>query len=164
MKNKRQHACSVVSDSLWPVDCSQAPLSMEFSRQEDWSGLPSPAPGDLPDTGIEPGSLGSPALAGRFLTTAPPVVPSEGGGQRCRLNVGWVFFRGCMKKMNFVKNDSFWGNTYHLILIISQGKDCQAMSRLKKKIIETGSGWVIYPGLGRGWAVRGAVGGEQGRE
>ena len=47
----------------------QAPLSMEFSRQEHWSGLPFPSPEDLPDPGIEPMSLMSPALAGRFLTT-----------------------------------------------------------------------------------------------
>ena len=39
----------------WPVAC-QAPLSMEFSRQEYWSGLPFPSLGDLPDTGTEPGS------------------------------------------------------------------------------------------------------------
>ena len=41
---------------------------MEFSRQEYWSGLPCPPPGDLPDAGIEPASLTSPALAGRFFT------------------------------------------------------------------------------------------------
>ena len=40
----------------------QAPLSMGFSRQEYWSGLPCPPPGDLPDPGIEPASLASPAL------------------------------------------------------------------------------------------------------
>ena len=39
----------------WTVAC-QAPLSMRFSRQEYWSGLPFPSPGDLPDPGIEPGS------------------------------------------------------------------------------------------------------------
>ena len=39
----------------WTVAC-QAPLSMGFSRQEYWSGLPFPSPGDLPDPGIEPGS------------------------------------------------------------------------------------------------------------
>ena len=50
----------------------QAPLSMGFSRQEYWSGLPLPPPGDLPDPGIEPVSLASPALAGGFLTTGPP--------------------------------------------------------------------------------------------
>ena len=52
----------------WTVPC-QASLSMGFSRQESWSGLPFPSPGDLPDPGIKPVSLVSPALAGRFLTT-----------------------------------------------------------------------------------------------
>ena len=42
---------------------------MEFSRREYWSGLPFPAPGDLPNPGIEPAFLASPALAGRFFTT-----------------------------------------------------------------------------------------------
>ena len=46
---------------------------MEFSRQEQWSGLPFSSPGVLPDTGIEPRS---PALAGSFLTTEPPGKPS----------------------------------------------------------------------------------------
>ena len=52
----------------WTV-AHQAPLFMEFSRQEYWSGLPFPPPGDLPDTGIK--SL-SPALAERFITADPP--------------------------------------------------------------------------------------------
>ena len=43
---------------------------MEFSRQEHWSGLSFPTPEDLPDLGIEPMSLASPALAGRFFTTS----------------------------------------------------------------------------------------------
>ena len=47
----------------------QAPLSMGFPRQEYWSGLRFPPPGDLPNPGIEPAS---PALAGRFFTTEPP--------------------------------------------------------------------------------------------
>ena len=50
----------------------QAPLSMEFFRQEYWSGLPFPPPWNLPDPGIEPMS---PALAGRFLTAEPPGKP-----------------------------------------------------------------------------------------
>ena len=53
----------------------QAPLSMEFSRQEYWSGLPFPPPGHLPDPGIKLTSLVSPTLAGGFLTTAPPGNP-----------------------------------------------------------------------------------------
>ena len=51
----------------WTV-ALQAPLSMRFSRQEYWSGLPFPASGDLPDPGIKPVSS---ALAGRFFTTEP---------------------------------------------------------------------------------------------
>ena len=47
----------------------QSPLSMEFSRQEYWSGLPFSSPGGLPDPGIEPVSLTSPALVDRFFTT-----------------------------------------------------------------------------------------------
>ena len=43
------------SATSWTI-ASQAPLSMEFSRQEYWSGLPHPSPGDLPDPGIKPGS------------------------------------------------------------------------------------------------------------
>ena len=49
----------------------QAPLSMEFSRQEYWSGLLCTPPGDLPDPGIEPPSLMSPASAGGFFTLTP---------------------------------------------------------------------------------------------
>ena len=58
----------------WIVAC-QAPLSMEFPRQEYWSGLPFPTPGAFPDPGIELGSLVSPSLAGGFFTTEPPVKP-----------------------------------------------------------------------------------------
>ena len=50
----------------WTV-ARQAPLSIEFSRQECWSGLPSPSPEDLPNPGIELVSLTSPALAGGFF-------------------------------------------------------------------------------------------------
>ena len=53
------------------MDCArQGRLSMVFSRQEYWSGLPCPPPGDLPDPGTEPMSLMSPAMAGSFFTTS----------------------------------------------------------------------------------------------
>ena len=52
----------------WSV-VHQVPLFMEVSRQEYWSGLPFPTPRDLPNPGIEPSSLVSPALAGGFFTT-----------------------------------------------------------------------------------------------
>jgi len=50
---------------------------MGFSKQEYYSGLPFPPPGDLPDPGIEPESLASPTLAGRFFTTKPPRKPLQ---------------------------------------------------------------------------------------
>ena len=65
--------------TLWIV-AHQAPLSMGFSREEYWSGFPCPPPRDLPNPGIKPASLMSPALAGRFFTTSatwepPPPAP-----------------------------------------------------------------------------------------
>ena len=56
----------------WTV-ARQAPLSMGFSRQEYWSGLPFPYPGDLPNPGIEPGS---PALQADALSSEPPGKPT----------------------------------------------------------------------------------------
>ena len=55
----------------WTI-AHQAPLSVGFSRRGYWSWLPFPSPGDLPDPGIEPMSLASPAWAGRFFTAEPP--------------------------------------------------------------------------------------------
>ena len=60
----------------WTV-AHQAPLSMEFSRQEYWSGLPFPTPEDLSNPGIEPLSSASPALTGRFFITETPGKPSR---------------------------------------------------------------------------------------
>ena len=69
---------SVMSNSFttpW-TSVHQAPLSTGFPRQGCWSGLPSPSPGDLPDSGIEPKP---PALAGGFSTALPPVKPTPLG-------------------------------------------------------------------------------------
>ena len=55
--------------TLWTV-ARQAPLSMRFSRQEYWSGLPFPSPGDLPNLGIKHRSFMSPAFAGGLFTTS----------------------------------------------------------------------------------------------
>ena len=70
---------SVMSDSATPwIVARQVSLSTGFYRQEYWSGLPFPSPGDLPDPGIKPKSLVSPALAGGFFTTAPKINPYSG--------------------------------------------------------------------------------------
>ena len=58
-----------LSETPWTV-AHKAPLSMEFPRQEYWSELPFPTPGDLPNSGIKHVSLASPALAGGFFTTS----------------------------------------------------------------------------------------------
>ena len=62
-------SCVQLFATPWTVAC-QAPLSMGFPRQEYWSGLPCPTPGDLPNPGTDPLSLMSPALADRFFTTS----------------------------------------------------------------------------------------------
>ena len=64
----RPQSCLTLRDPM-------APLSMGFSRQEYWSGLPFPSPGDLPSPGIKPTSPASPAEAGGFFTTAPAERP-----------------------------------------------------------------------------------------
>ena len=67
---------SVVSDSFRP--CGLQPHQAPLSRQEYWSGLPFPTPGNRSDPGIEPSS---PALAGEFFTTEPPGKPKDQGRQ-----------------------------------------------------------------------------------
>ena len=69
-----------LSEIPWTIT-HQCPLSMEFSRQESWSGLPFLTPGDLPDPETELESLPSPALAGGFFMTEPLGKPL--------LNEGW---------------------------------------------------------------------------
>ena len=80
--------CLIIADVLswvqlfatpWTV-AGQALLSMEFSRQEHWSGLLFPSPGDLLNSGIKFESLASPALVGGFFTTAPPGKPGNQPG------------------------------------------------------------------------------------
>ena len=67
-------SCVRLFATPWTV-ALQAPLSMGFPRQEYWSGLPFPSPGDLSDPGIKSKSLAPPALAGDFFTTVPPRKP-----------------------------------------------------------------------------------------
>ena len=68
-KNTLGGVCTQSCPTPWTV-AHQAPLSMEFSQQEYWSGLPFPTLEDLPGPKIESTSLMSPALTGRFITTS----------------------------------------------------------------------------------------------
>ena len=76
----QQDCCCLVTKSCptLAIPCAialQAPLSMGFPRQEYWSGLLFPSPGDLPDPGTEPQS---PELANGFFPTKPPGKPKQG--------------------------------------------------------------------------------------
>ena len=75
-------SCVQLFITPWTVNC-QDPLSMEFPRQENWIGLPWPPPGDLPESGIEPLSLSSLALVGRFFTAVR--IQSLKGAVSCKL-------------------------------------------------------------------------------
>ena len=68
-------SCVQLFKTPWTISY-QAPLSMEFSRQEYWSGLPFPSPRDLPSAGIKPGS---PALQADTLLSEPPGNPPQLG-------------------------------------------------------------------------------------
>ena len=85
-------SCVQLFATLWII-AYQAPLSMGFSGQEYWSGLPCPPPGHLPDTGIKPTSLESPALAGEFFTTSAILEAQYLElSKACRLSHSWFFF------------------------------------------------------------------------
>ena len=70
--NSVYQSCLIPTD---PMGCSPPGSSIYGESQEYWSGWPFPSPGDLPDPGIEPVILASPALAGGFFTTLPPDYP-----------------------------------------------------------------------------------------
>ena len=83
VKESESVSYSAMSDSVTPwTGPPQAPLSMGFSRQEYWSGLPFPSPGYLPHAGIEPGS---PALRADSLLTEPP---GKRDGKESACNLG----------------------------------------------------------------------------
>ena len=88
-------ACSVMSTLCDPMDyiAPQAPLSMEFSRQEYWSRLPFPSPGDLLEPRIKPATPVSPILAGRFFTTAFTLLGSPSRIYLRHLNIRFNFVR-----------------------------------------------------------------------
>ena len=83
----------------WTV-ARQAPLSMGFSRQGYWNGLPFPPPGNLPNPGIEPMSLTSPASAGGFLTNST----MRGRSGKYKAIKGTISLAGASQVAQLVKN------------------------------------------------------------
>ena len=91
--------CAWFCATLWTV-AHQAPLSMGFSRQESWRGLPCPPPGYLPHPGIEPKSLTSPALTDGFFT----------------ISITWEVHTNCRGFSLSKKPNSSTENLWHLLL------------------------------------------------
>ena len=100
-------SCASLCD---PVDCSLPSSSMGFSRQEYWSGLPFPFPGDLPDPGIEPGF---PALEADSLTSEPPGKPTH---LLKRLSFShFIFLLPCQRLIDSKCVDLFWSSLFCFI-------------------------------------------------
>ena len=109
----------------WAIVC-QAPLSMEFSRQEYWSGQPSPSPGDLPNPGIEPGS---PALQADPLRSEPPGKPQLVHNIPLLpflMSLGSVFFIPDIGSYVFFFFSLLWLEIYFLLLAL--GLICSSSS------------------------------------
>ena len=98
-------SCSAVSYSLWPhgTIARQAPLFLRFSRQEYWNVLPFPSPGDLPSSGIKPGS---PALQADSLPSEPPGKPWTWHNITCQLYANKIGGRGISWLIS-PKNDDY---------------------------------------------------------
>ena len=96
--------CSITQSCLTlcdPMDCSPPDVCQCSSRQEYWSGLPFPAPGDLPDPGITPASLCISCIGSRFFTTEPPGKISHIYHTSCSLFLStfrntWTFIKSSM--------------------------------------------------------------------
>ena len=99
--------------TLWTVAC-KAPLSMGFPRQEYWSGLPFPSPGDLSQPRAEPTS---PALAAVFFTAEPPgkhLLPKQYNTNGVKIKMGWA---PCVEIVG-IEHDNLnvFDKSYHKIL------------------------------------------------
>ena len=104
-----------MSDSANPCTAAcQAPLSMEFSRQEYWSGLPFSPAGDLPHPGIKPAS---PALAGKFFTTEPSEKPLK-NWSKMFLFVMFVFEFKVLMKLVYIP--CFYQDSLALTFLLAQ--------------------------------------------
>ena len=121
----------------------QASLFMGFPRQEHWSGLLFPSPGDLPDPGIKPTSLASPVLAGRLFTTVPPWKP-RGRHKQYKADYELLFHSdrlGFTRKILLKAGTQLKHSNTHYsyyILFCSQWKGCRLPARILPELQEQG--------------------------
>ena len=113
--------------TLWTV-ARQAPPSMGFSRQEYWSGLPFPSPGDLPNPGIEPGS---PALQADALSSEPPGKPQPKQHRRVLFFFFTLFLALIICRLFKDGHSDSCGMTLHCII------DKELISKICKYITHT---------------------------
>ena len=103
--------------NLWTV-AYQSSLSMGFFRQENWSGLPFPPPGNVSNPGIEPVSFMSPALAGRFFTTSDTWEVTFGYSLTCHTCISQPGKNAVHRNILMVPVRS-WTESYHQIILMS---------------------------------------------
>ena len=122
--------------TLWTV-AWKAPLSMGSFRQEYWSGLPCPPPGDLPDPRIKPTSLMSPALAGRFFTTCVP----------------WETLSSYIMHLIFLSPSSNRYRVWHVV-VVALWSSVHRLINIDEKHCGNGGRWILFQnsGLGAGWS------------
>ena len=139
-------SCPTPSD---PMDCSPPGSSvLGFFRQEYWSGLPFPPPGDLPNPGIEPTSPTSPELAGGLFPTVPPGKPAEAPGWCLEELLGTQIFRLCNSVEAFSHPCKL--NKRHLPVgqcghLSSQASQCLALiTMLKAKTIKCDHSSILH--------------------
>ena len=119
--------CSILCD---PMDCSPPDSSVHgISRQEHWSGLPLPSPGDLPDPGIE---LRSPALQADYLSSEPPGKPGRGKGGFYSLFLKILYISKRFHNCSLYSFDSLGG--YFAMRTPMQGLGTHSFHRLSKAL------------------------------
>ena len=155
-------ACSVTQwASPWTAAC-QGPLSTGFSRQEYWSWLPFPSAGHLPDPRIEPESLVSPVLAGRFFTTEPPEKPFD--TQYCILwektmaphsstvaqKIPWMEEPGMLQSMGSLRVGHDWATSLSLSTFIHWRRKWQPLQfSYLENPMDREAWWAAVHGVGR---------------
>ena len=115
----------------WTV-VHQAPLSMEFSRQECWSGLACLPPGDLPNLGIEPASLMSPELAGRFFTTSATLGAPVMANTDIIINAYYVLLCGKNSYHNRILFYDLSMDSFLFQILIDEEMACNRLHSLSK--------------------------------
>ena len=134
---------------LWIV-AFQAPLSMGFFRQEYWSELPFPSPGDLSNSRIEPGSLMSPALAGGFSTSSATTM-SFLRKLTALSPFSFSFYLRLVKILTTGRHQ--WTSTWDLQIqpISLMFKQGESNLRFTKLVSNRPSGRIVWEDIIRGW-------------